>query len=201
MRIAPILAVALVGGLWALNAQTRTDADEPAAQGFGNRSKLDDLLDRQLTVPFAEETPLSDVAAHLARELKVRVVLDPAAMARQDLQPDDTVQLDLPGTVRLRTALPLLLDQLGLTYRFVDEDDLLVLTDAKGSGNPIREVLEELRDVHRDIHDLQDAVDELFETADGPEDAPRVHKPKIARKPTHDSLERLATQKPGRTGG
>lgn len=200
--IAPILAVAVAGGLWAVVVQTRTTADEPSARGSANRSRLDDLLDRQLAVPFSQETPLSEVVTHLARELKVRVVLDPAAMARRDVRPDDPIRLDLPGTVKLRTALPLLLDPLGLTYRYVEGDDLLILTDAKGTGDSIREVLDELRDLHRDVHELQDAVDDLYDAIDGLEDAPMVHKPKIARtpSPTRNDLERPQPRKPGRTG-
>ena len=66
-------------------------------------------------------------------------------------------------SVRLKTGLKLLLDPVGLTYKVVPEDNLLVITDLDGSDDPIDRVLSELKAVHRDIHDLQDAVDEVRE--------------------------------------
>ncbi|MFO0956364.1 MAG: hypothetical protein U0800_02725 [Isosphaeraceae bacterium] len=200
ITLAAVLAASiLAGGLWALNAQTHTGTGESTTSGFGTGSKLEELLERKLSVPFREEAPLSEVAAHLARELKVRVVLDPAAMARLDVLPGSLIRLDLEGAIRLRTALPLLLDQLGMTYRFVDEDDLLVLTDAKGLGDPFRQVMEELRDLHRDVHDLQDAVEEIYGILDEPEEVPKAHHPKIVKEPApshgHDEAPT-----PGRIG-
>ena len=53
--------------------------------------------------------------------IKGAVVLDLAALGRQDVEPDDPVQLELEG-VRLKTGLKLLLDQVGLTFRVVAED-------------------------------------------------------------------------------
>src|SRR5262245_13895800 len=134
-----VLAVVCVLGGLVLHAQVRNettrgkDESKPgSAMSFAGPLKLEDLLERPISLPFAEPTPLSDVVAHLAKSLHVRVVLDPAAMGRLDLVPDDTLQVELEGKVHLRTALPLILDGFNLTYRFVAEDDLLVLTDAKG---------------------------------------------------------------------
>jgi hypothetical protein len=67
-----------------------------------------------------------------------------------------------------------------MTYRVVAEDNLLVLTDKEGSEDPAEKMMAEVRELHRDIHDLQDAVDELREasgllTAEGA----RVRKPTI----------------------
>jgi hypothetical protein len=71
-----------------------------------------------------------------------------------------TVQLDLKG-VRLKVGLKLLLDQVGLSYRVVPEDNLLILTDPDGSDDAGLRVLAEIKTIHREMHDLQDAVDDL----------------------------------------
>jgi hypothetical protein len=183
----------LLAGGWVLRAQVNPGEPEPARPSLfadPNQRKLEDLLERSITVPFAQETPLHGVAAHLAQSLQVRVVLDPAAMARLALLPEDPIQLDIEGEVRLRTALPLLLDQLGLTYHFVPEDRLLVLTDAHGAGDPWRQVLDELRDLHRDVHDLQDAVEEIYQALAPPDD------PEPGRLPPPDDARPPAPEKP-----
>ena len=59
------------------------------------------------------------------------MVLDLAALDRKSAKPDDTVQLELDG-VRLKTGLKLLLDQVGLTFRVVAEDNLMIITDQEG---------------------------------------------------------------------
>ncbi len=117
------------------------------------------------------------------------VVLDLAALGRQDVDADDTVQLELDG-VRLKTGLKLLLDQVGLTYHVVAEDNLLIITDRQGSEDPLDRIWAELRTLHRDIHDIQDAVDEIsdsfYKDAD---EGPRVRKPTIIEeKPGGDPL-------------
>ena len=105
-------------------------------------------------------TSLADVCEHLRQTLKAPVVLDRAALDRQELKPEDPVQLQLEG-VRLKMGLKLLLDQVGLTFQVVPEDNLLILTDSQGSADPIDRVLTEIKALHRDVHDLQDAVDEI----------------------------------------
>src|SRR5205814_10017744 len=89
------------------------------------------------------------------------------------------VQLELDG-VRLKTGLKLLLDQVGLTYHVVIEDNLLILTDREGSEDPLDRIWAELRALHRDLHDVQDAVDDLTELVGGEKgEGPRVRKPTI----------------------
>ena len=121
---------------------------------------INDALLRPLDLPFGEPTTLSDVQKYLTEQLGGAVVLDLAAMDRLDVTADDTVQLDLKG-VRLKTGLKLLLDQVGMTYRVVAEDNLLILTDAKEAGEPIDQALRQLKAIHDEMHDLQDAVDDL----------------------------------------
>ena len=66
------------------------------AAGSGS---LQDALLRPYPFPFSRPTPLFQVA-HLKQTLGGAVVLDLAALDRQDVDPDDPVELDLDG-VRL----------------------------------------------------------------------------------------------------
>jgi hypothetical protein len=143
--------------------------DRPASEAYVERHKLEaapvtptvqDALQRPFTFPFAQPTSLTEVCQHLRQTLKAAVVLDLAALERQDLKPEDQVQLQLDG-VRLKTGLKLLLDQVGLTYQVVAEDNLLILTDTTGSSDPLDRILSEIKALHRDMHDLQDAVDDI----------------------------------------
>jgi len=155
------------------------DEREPAqdaARGSAKAATLQDALLRPYRFPFARPTPLEEVCTHLRQTLNAPVVLDLAALDRQNVDPQDAVQLDLEG-VRLKTGLKLLLDQLGLTYRVVAEDNLMIVTDSAGSEDPNDRIVSELRALHRDLHELQDAVDELREYLG--EEGPRVRKPTI----------------------
>jgi hypothetical protein len=143
------------------------------------KASVQEALLKPYDFRFARPTTLSEVALRLGRELAAPVVLDLAALDRLEIKPDETVTLELQG-VRLKTGLKLLLDQVGMTYRVVAEDNLLVLTDQEGAEDPAEKMMAEVRELHRDIHDLQDAVDELREasgllTAEGA----RVRKPTI----------------------
>jgi hypothetical protein len=178
-----VAAIVLIGpAWWAIRAQNPTrpaGAREPSVSkaqaggagmgqpspGQGHRRSVQEAMLQPIPLPFARETSLEDVIKYLRRTLGAPVVLDMGAMNRLELSPQDTVQLELEG-VRLKTGLKLLLGQLDLTYRVVAEDNLLIITDAQGSDNPLDHVLSELRSLHRDIHALQDAVDELRELED-----------------------------------
>ena len=62
----------------------------------------------------------------------------------------------------------------------VAEDNLLVITDREGSEDPLDRIWDELKKLHRDIHDIQDAVDEVADALYGEaEEGPRVRKPTI----------------------
>ena len=131
---------------------------------------------RPYRFPFAQPTTLAEVCLHLRETLKGPVVLDLAALDRKSVEPETTVQLELDG-VRLKTGLKLLLDQVGLTYQVIAEDNLMIITDQEGSEDPADRIWAELRALHRDLHAVQDAVDDLtdFLGGDGGEGA-RVRK-------------------------
>ena len=177
ISIGLILAAALFGTAgWSLRAQvparSKTPGNRSSAAALdpgrgpaeGGRTSVQEAMLRPFPIPFRDETSLGAVVDHLASALDAPVVLDRGALDRLGLTEDDTVRLALDG-VRLKTGLQVLLDQVGLTYRVVPEDNLLILTDAAESDDRHAAILDELRSLHRDVHDLQDAVDELL----GPE--------------------------------
>jgi hypothetical protein len=152
------LASAALGGLWfASHGSTRAQGGPGAAD---KPVHVADAMLQPVRLPFGEGKTLEEVAAYLRKELKANVVLDVAALDRNDLKPTTKVRLDLEG-VRLKTGLKLLLDQVGLTARVVSEDNLLVITDKKETQDPIDIVLEEIKALHRDVHSLQDDVRDL----------------------------------------
>jgi len=181
---------------------TGLDEREPAqkaAHGSTKGATLQDALLRPYRFPFSRPTPLEQVCTHLRQTLNAPVVLDLAALDRQNVEPSDAVQLDLEG-VRLKTGLKLLLDQLGLTYRVVAEDNLMIITDSAGSEEPNDRILSELRALHRDLHELQDAVDELRDyLGDEAGKGPRVRKPTIIEEMDEDGEKKPANrpEKPG----
>jgi hypothetical protein len=163
-------------------ARRETDrrvTSEESIRGQGPAVSVQDALQRPCDLPFREPTSLSEVCRHLRRALNAPVVLDLAALKRLEIGPEERVQLELQG-VRLKTGLKLLLDQAGLTYRVVPEDNLLIVTDPQGSDDPVERVMSELKSLHRDVHDLQDAVDDL-RAAMGVEEegGPKMRKPTI----------------------
>jgi hypothetical protein len=152
---------------WTLQAQDRAArgqakarADNSGARPSAPAVSVQDAMLRPFDLPFGEETSLEEVRQYLAKTLGGQVVLDRSALGRLELTPEDTVQLDLKG-VRLKVGLKLLLDQVGLSYRVVPEDNLLILTDPDGSDDAGLRVLAEIKTIHREMHDLQDAVDDL----------------------------------------
>ncbi|MDR3635584.1 MAG: hypothetical protein P4L84_17400 [Isosphaeraceae bacterium] len=170
LRLVLALGAAALGVLltsqWGLRAQDEKGpkAEKPTAKHEENLPaavSVQEALQRPFTMPFGEPTTLNDVCRHLRMMLKAPVVLDLAALDRLERSGEDTVQLDLHDGVRLKTGLKLLLDQVGLTYRVVPEDNLLIVTDRTGSEDPLDRIESELKALHRDLHDVQDAVDEI----------------------------------------
>ena len=161
-----------------LSIPAQPPAGTPPAPAPGRASaSVQDALARPFDFPFAKPTRIDEVATTLSKAIGAQVVLDRAAMSRLDVRPDDTVQLELKG-VRLKTGLRLLLDQLDMTYRVEVDDNLLVLTDATGAGDPLNRVLSEIEALHKDVHSLQYAVDGL-KTAMGLDEGEKLRKPTI----------------------
>jgi hypothetical protein len=184
----------LISGRIALRAQDGDagvrKAAPPAAREATHSGSIQDALLQPYHFPFSKPTPLFQVCAQLKETLKGAVVLDLAALGRQDVEPDDPVQLELDG-VRLKTGLKLLLDQVGLTYRVVAEDNLMIITDREGSDDSDDRIWSELRALHRDLHALQDDVDELRDYLGDDREGGRVRKPTII-----EELPELEGQKP-----
>ena len=175
IRVCAITVSALAFAGFALRGQE----DKPRNRQPASRSIHDALL-QPFDFAFDTPTTLEAAAKVLSEGLGLPVAIDRAALDRSGLNLDDEVQLQLKG-MRLKTGLKLLLDQLDLTYRVEEEDNLLVITDAVGASDPLLELVAELKSLHRDIHDLQDAVDEI-EDALGilpPDEGAKMRKPTI----------------------
>ena len=181
----------------------RTAARAASSQGCREHCHASGGAAAAVSLPVrARPTSLEQVRAHLKDTLKGAVVLDLAALDRKSVEPESTVQLELEG-VRLKTGLKLLLDQVGLTYRIVAEDNLMIITDQEGSEDPADRIWAELRALHRDLHAVQDAVDDLgdYLGVQGGE-GPHVRKPTIIEEMPENNGEkpRIGPEKPGRTG-
>ena len=157
--------------------QKKDRLDEPSHAAAASVSVVE-ALERPFVLPFSAPTRLDEVCRHLGRSLRAPVVLDRAALDRQQLRPDDEVQLELEG-VRLKSGLKLLLDQVGLSYRVIPEDNLLIVTDGEGSDDPLQRVLAELKALHRDVHNLQQDLDDLRALLDVDDEGPKMRKPTI----------------------
>jgi hypothetical protein len=169
-------------------------SERPATQlvsrGNSGGATLQEALLRPYDFPFSRPTSLAQVCAHLRQTLKAPVVIDLAALDRQNVEPEDPVQLELEG-VRLKTGLKLLLDQVGLTYRIEAEDNLMIITDQEGSQDASERIWAELRALHRDLHDVQDSIDELRGIfGDDRQSGPRVRKPTIIEEMPEVEMER-----------
>lgn len=192
------VAIALVtSARLSLRAQDAKGLDEPKvdAKPFHTATEaahsVVDALEREFDLPFGEPTPLEEVCRYLRRSLNAPVVLDLAALGRQNVRKDATVELDLKG-VRLKTGLKLLLDQVGLNYRVVPEDNLLILTDSQGADDPLKRVQAEVHELHLEIHDVQDALAEI-RTALGLGDGARLQKPTIIEEMPEGGVEENPT--------
>jgi hypothetical protein len=233
LLLAGVLVGLIISGRYALRAQDRADRPqansrpatrdktgesptetvdrgrpserEPVPRAVRDASStvpLQEALLRPYRFPFARPTSLEQVCAHLKDTLKGAVVLDLAALDRKSVEPESTVQLELDG-VRLKTGLKLLLDQVGLTFHVVAEDNLMIITDQEGSEDPADRIWAELRALHRDLHAVQDAVDDLGDYLGlQAEEGPHVRKPTIIEEMPENKGERprIGPEKPGRAG-
>lgn len=181
-------------GAAVLTEKSESSKGFPARDGEASVSVVD-ALERPFILPFGEPTRLDEVCSHLRRILNAPVVLDRAAMDRMDVRPDDTIEIELHG-VRLKTGLRLLLDQVGLTYRVVPEDNLLILTDRQGAEDPLSQVLAELKSIHRDLHTLQTSVDEVRTALGLDDDGLRMHKPTIIEEMPGEPAEKKPAPAP-----
>jgi hypothetical protein len=181
LRRRAVLWGGLVVGL-GLVAAFRAPAQAPAPVAIAPVSvapvsgSIQDALLRAIDMPFAADTTLERVVAHLREKTGARVVLDIAALDRLEITDRATVRLQIDG-VRLKTALRLMLDQLSMTYRVEPEDNLLILTDVRGAEETNERILREIEDLHFEVRDLQDAVMELLDVMF--EGAPEVKNPTI----------------------
>jgi hypothetical protein len=159
--------------------------------------KLSALLEEPGSFPFGKATALPVVADQLRHDLSAQVVLDLAALKRLNLDETATVKLDLKHVTR-STGLRLLLDQVNMTFRVEDDDNLLILTDGQGAADPLERLEARLDDLHREIHDLQDAVEEVYQTVAPDEGGPVLRSPTIIEELPEDEPDGATEVAPGR---
>jgi len=181
----------IVGGMVCLVLARTSWRGVAAVEGdrdAANPASLYATLERRSSFPFGKETPLSAVVAHLRRDLNAQVVLDVGALKRLKIDEKTPVQLELQD-VKRSIGLRLLLEQVGLTFRVEDDDNLLIITDRQGAADPLDRIEARLDDLHRDVHAIQDAVEEVYQTL-----APEAEGP-VLRSPT--LIEEMPTEDPG----
>jgi hypothetical protein len=183
------MASATLGGLWLASYGSSRAQEGPSARP-GEPGNVADAMLRPVRLPFGEGKSLEEVAAYLRTGLRANVVLDLAALDRHELKSSDRVRIDLDG-VRLKTGLKLLLDQVGLAARVLPEDNLLLITDRAEADEPIERVLQEIKALHRDLHDVQDDIREIRDMLSVPADEEPVAR---ARNPT------IIEEMPGEAG-
>jgi hypothetical protein len=180
----------LIIGLWPVVAQTAGGNAREASAGAagaplsGDRGTKPVLvsvsvaLGKPFTFAYRKGTTLEGLADHLRRALDAPVVLDVAALDRLGIGPDANVRLELSGA-RLETGLKLLLDQVGMTYRVIPEDNLLLFTDHPDGDDNARQAVAELKVLHREIHELREAMEEILDIIAPEEKGPTTKKPTI----------------------
>ncbi|AGA26924.1 hypothetical protein [Singulisphaera acidiphila] len=203
LLVVVVVAALATSARLSLRAQDSKGPDEPkvvtkpADTGLEASRSVLDALERDFDLPFGDPTPLEEVCRYLRRSLNAPVVLDLAALARQHVQKNDSVELELKG-VRLKTGLKLLLDQVGLTYRVVPEDNLLILTDNQGADDPLKRIQAEVHELHLEIHDVQDALNEVH-AALGLGEGVKIQKPTIIEEMPDGTIEEKAAPPPATT--
>jgi len=187
----------IIGGMLCLILVRTSWRGVDAGEERRQTPKLSVLLEKPGTFPFVEETPLAAVAEHLRRDLNAQVVLDLAALKRLKLDENAAVRLDLKN-VRRSTGLRLLLEQVDMTFRVEDEDNLLILTDRRGAADPLERLEARLDGMHREIHDLQDAVEEVYQTVAPREEGPVLRTPTIIEELPEGETDGEVTVPPSR---
>ena len=101
--------------------------------------RIEAALDAPVQVDF-KGTPLTEVIQKLAEEYRILIQLDGKALEESGVAADSPITRTLQG-IALRSALDLLLRDLGLTYTIVDEVLLITSPDAAQSGEMLATVV------------------------------------------------------------
>jgi hypothetical protein len=122
-------------------AEAEKDEAGPAKKG-----SVREILERPLTLAFANETPLRDVLQYIkvatakSGGKPLSIYVDPRGLAQADASLDSKVTIDLDG-IPLRMALRLLLKQLNLAYCV--RDGVLIISSVEGVREELAEAASE----------------------------------------------------------
>jgi hypothetical protein len=124
-------------------------------------------LKKRIPMPFAEETPLEDVLAYIAKETQgqdlpdgIPIYVDPVGLNEAEKTMQSPVTLDLKG-VALRESLRLILKQLGLLYTVKDGLLSITSTSSDDSPTPILSLADKAALGELSLREMNDLV-ELF---------------------------------------
>jgi hypothetical protein len=119
------------GQIWRELSARRLDKYRDAAYRGPAEKKLDEALKSPTAIEFVQ-TPLGDVIDYLRDLHRIEIQLDKRELDSMGLGPDTLVTISLKG-ISLRSALRLLLDDLGL--KFVVHDEMLLVTSPTKADN------------------------------------------------------------------
>jgi RNA polymerase sigma factor (sigma-70 family) len=136
-----------------------TSASGEPREGHGNdpqSQRIRSQLDFRITMPFANETPLSDILKHIKEKTTspdlptgIPIYVDPIGLQEAEKTLESTVIIDLDG-VPLRRTLQLVLKQLGLVY-FIDDGMLYITSDESEDGPSLGPPMREPSQFHFNV--------------------------------------------------
>jgi hypothetical protein len=188
LRYGVILTLGLTSGVLTMAGATRAqDAAAPAPLVVASRpisgpeAEAWLMLNRVVSLPFPNETPLQDVLRYLQETTReesgqggLKIYVDPAGLTEVERTMDSPVQIDVEK-IPLRTGLRLLLDQLDLAFA-VDTDGLVVITTPDSIGQAPAEpaLAAEVRELRAEVARLRQEVAGLAEASRHAGEGPRM---------------------------
>jgi hypothetical protein len=130
--------------------------ETPPAPSLSPRQKIEQALDKQISIDFIE-APLSDVVAFLRDQLKIDIQIDLKALQ------DAGAGLDTPATrtlngITARSALRHLLGSLDLDYAIVD--DVLLITTPEKVFSHLRTEVYAVEDLIAGTNEFGEAIED-----------------------------------------
>jgi len=110
---------------WSELSRRRKLLTEAESRYSTAEKQINDRLSTPVNVNY-KNRPIAEVMQDLAAVTNIPIIMDGRAMADASVQSDSPVNLELTNPISLKSALNLILAELGLTY--IIEDDVLKIT-------------------------------------------------------------------------
>jgi len=142
-----IVAVALFGGAAAIHfASQAAEPSKPATPAaVGELTAVEKALSQSALLKF-DKTPLKDVAAALAKQYQINVLLDHKALQEASIGDNLPISFQLDGGP-LRSGLRLMLRRHDLGYLTLTDDVLLLITTIESVQKHVTSRLYDVRDL------------------------------------------------------